>query len=163
MKNSTNQHPELISKLLLLGYGNPGRGDDALGPLFIECIKQLNFKHVICQNDMQLQIEHVTDMTECDQILFIDADTSCHEPYNFSMLTAAKDNSYTSHAITPAALLYGYYQVYGRNAPSAFLLRIRGYQFTLGDPLSSQAAINLAAAIKFASQMCRRGKLEIYA
>lgn len=161
-QNSVNQQPESISKILLFGYGNPGRGDDVLGPLFIERMKQLNFSHLIYQTDMQLQIEHVTDIAECDQILFIDADMSCHEPFNFSMLTAAKDDSYTSHAVTPAALLYGYYQVYGNDAPTAFLLRIRGYQFALGDPLSNQAAINLEAAFKLVSNMCQRGKLEIY-
>lgn len=151
-----------MPKILLFGYGNPGRGDDALGSLFVERIQPLNFSHVICQTDMQLQIEHVTDMAECDQLLFIDADISCHEPFNFSMLTATKDNSYTSHAVTPAALLYGYHQVYGIDAPSAFLLRIRGYQFALGDSLSNQAVINLEVAFEFVSEMCKRGKLEIY-
>ncbi|MDP1557767.1 MAG: hydrogenase maturation protease [Nitrosomonas sp.] len=148
------------ARLLLFGYGNPGRGDDALGPLFIEQMSQLNLPQVVCQNDMQLQIEHVTDLAECDQVLFIDADASCPEPFDFSMLTAEKDRSYTSHAVTPAALLHGYHQVYGSHAPPAFLLRIRGYHFVLGDSLSAQAAINLAAAILPIRQMCVRGKLE---
>lgn len=148
-----------MARLLLFGYGNPGRGDDALGPLFIERMDQMNFAHVTCQNDMQLQIEHVTDVADCDQVLFIDADLSCHAPFDFSVLTAEKDSSYTSHAVTPAALLYGFHQVYGNNAPPAFLLRIRGYHFALGDSLSDQAAINLEAAIQPISEMCVRGNL----
>ncbi len=149
-----------MSRLLLVGYGNPGRGDDALGPVFIEQIRQLNLANIVCQDDMQLQIEHVTDLADCDQVLFIDADSSCHEPFDISRLVAEKDSSYTSHAVTPSALLYGYHQVYKSKPPPAFLLRIRGYKFSLGDTLSNQASINLQAAIKLISKMCLHGNLE---
>lgn len=134
-------------KLLLFGYGNPGRGDDALGPLLIERIDQLKLSNVTCLIDMQLLIEHATDLMGYDQILFVDADMSCREPFEFSAVTAGKDNSYTSHALTPAALLFVYQQVFAHKAPPAFLLRIRGYHFELGDALSAQANMNLEAAI----------------
>ena len=42
-----------MEKLLLFGYGNPGRGDDALGPDLIARITQLQPADVECQNDMQ--------------------------------------------------------------------------------------------------------------
>jgi hydrogenase maturation protease len=133
-------------KLLLFGYGNPGRGDDALGPLLIERMNQLKLANTTCLIDMQLLIEHATDLTGFDQIIFVDADMSCKEPIEFSAIDAKRDNSYTSHAVTPAALLYIYQQIYQRAAPLAFLLRIRGYHFELGDPLSAQANRNLDAA-----------------
>lgn len=137
-----------MAKLLLFGYGNPGRGDDALGPELIARIAQMHLAGVECQNDMQLQVEHVTDLNGCDRVLFIDADMSCAEPYEFSGISAAMDDSYTSHAMSPTALLHAYRQVYGMDAPPAFLLRIRGYDFALGDPLSDKASINLQAATK---------------
>ncbi|MEO8332565.1 MAG: hydrogenase maturation protease [Gallionella sp.] len=135
-------------KLLLFGYGNPGRGDDALGPELSARIAKMQLDDVECQNDMQLQVEHVTDLNCCDQVLFIDADMSCAEPFEFSQIGAIKDDSYTSHAMSPAALLQAYRQVYGMDAPPAFLLRIRGYDFGLGDPLSDKASANLQAATK---------------
>lgn len=137
-----------MSKLLLFGYGNPGRGDDALGPELIGRIAKLHLADVECQNDMQLQVEHVTDLNGCDQVLFIDADMSCAEPFDFSEISAAKDGSYTSHAMSASALLHAYRQVYRTDAPRAFLLRIRGYNFALGDPLSDKASSNLEAAMK---------------
>lgn len=143
-----------MAKLLLFGYGNPGRGDDALGPELIDRIAQLHLVGVECQNDMQLQVEHVTDLSVCDRVLFIDADMSCAEPCDFSEILAEKDGSYTSHAMSPAALIYAYRQVYGKNAPPAFLLRIRGYNFALGDPLSGQAAANLDAATRLVRELC---------
>jgi len=149
-----------MAKLLLFGYGNPGRGDDALGPELIERIARSQLAGVECQNDMQLQVEHVTDLAACDQVLFIDADISCTEPFHLSEITAAKDGSYTSHAMNPTALLHAYRQVYGTDAPPAFLLRIRGYQFALGDPLSDQAATNLEAATSLVRALCVGASLQ---
>jgi len=143
-----------MPKLLLFGYGNPGRGDDALGPALIECIARLQLSGVACQSDMQLQVEHVTDLAGCDLALFVDADMSCAEPFEFSEITAAKDDSYTSHAMTPAALLHSHRLVYGKDAPPAFLLRIRGYAFELGDALTGQAAANLDRAEKRVGDLC---------
>lgn len=137
-----------MAKLLLFGYGNPGRGDDALGPELIARITQLHLAEVECQNDMQLQVEHVTDLAGCDRVLFVDADMSCAEPFEFSGIRPEKDGSYTSHAMNPNALLHAYRQVYGKDAPPAFLLRIRGYDFELGDPLTRRASDNLEAAMK---------------
>jgi len=151
-----------MSKLLLFGYGNPGRGDDALGPELIGRIAKLHLADVECQNDMQLQVEHVTDLNGCDQVLFIDADMSCAEPFDFSKIGAAKDDSYTSHAMNPAALLHAYRQVYGKDAAPAFLLRIRGYDFELGDPLSDKATANLEAATKLIVELCASVSLPMW-
>lgn len=149
-------------KLLLFGYGNPGRGDDALGPELIGRIAQLHLAGVECQNDMQLQVEHVTDLAECDQVLFIDADMSCAEPFDFTEIRAVKDDSYSSHAMNPTALLHAYHQVYGRDAPPAYLLRIRGYDFELGDPLTEQASANLAAATRLVVELCTDARLPVW-
>jgi len=148
-----------MAKLLLFGYGNPGRGDDGLGPELIERIASLKFADVECQNDMQLQVEHVTDLSGCKQVLFIDADMSCAEPVEFSEISAAKDSSYTSHAMNPVALLHAYRQVYGAEAPPAFLLRIRGYDFELGDAVSAKATANLDAAIRLVTELCTAADL----
>jgi hydrogenase maturation protease len=149
-------------KMLLFGYGNPGRGDDALGPELIARIAQLNLENVECQNDMQLQVEHVTDLAACNQVVFVDADMSCAEPFEFSEINAVKDDSYTSHAMNPTALLHAYSQVYGKDSPPAFLLRIRGYAFALGDPISEKASANLDAATKLVVKLCTATSLPIW-
>lgn len=143
-----------MPELLLFGYGNPGRGDDALGPELVERIARRHFSGVECRDDMQLQVEHVADLAGKRRVLFVDADMSCAEPFDISEIAAAKDDSYTSHAMSPAALLHAYRQVYGSDAPPAFLLRIRGYDFALGDPLSGKAAANLEAATRLVGEFC---------
>ncbi|MGA9664913.1 MAG: hydrogenase maturation protease [Gallionella sp.] len=142
-----------MAKLLLFGYGNPGRGDDALGPELIARITRMHLEGVDCHNDMQLQVEHVTDLAGCEQALFIDADMSCAAPFEYSQIRAAKDDSYTSHAMSPSALLYAYRQVYRTDPPRAFLLRIRGYDFGLGDPMSDKAKSNLETATKLVVEL----------
>lgn len=136
-----------MQKLLFFGYGNPGRGDDALGPLLIERINQLKLADLSSLVDMQLMIEHAADLIGYDQVVFIDADVTCDNPFEISEVTARKDDSYTSHAMTPAALLYTFQKIYRQPPPQSFLLRIRGYSFELGDRLSAQADSNLQAAL----------------
>lgn len=144
-----------VAPLLLFGYGNPGRGDDALGGVAVEAIAALQLPGVECLTDMQLQVEHITDLVGRERILFVDADVSCAAPYVLEALTAQQDGSYSSHAQTPVALLHTFRQVYGRDAPPAQVLRIRGYSFELGEALSDQAAANLAAAVTLIMQWCQ--------
>jgi len=137
----------MVAPLLVFAVGNESRGDDALAPLLV---RRLQAEFVSDQvefiEDFQLQVEHVTDLQGRDAVLFVDADMSCEAPFQFSAISAAQDNSYTSHAMTPFALLHTYVQVYGTGAPPSFLLRIRGYGFELGDDLSEEASVNLQHA-----------------
>ena len=144
-----------IPKLLIIGYGNPGRGDDALGPELLSRIEADALPGIECQSDMQLQVEYVTDLENRELILFIDADASCAAPFHFSQISAEKDDSYTSHAMTPHAVLHAYQQVFGMQAPPTFLLRIRGYQFELGESLSEEASANLTDATLFLRQLSK--------
>lgn len=135
---------------LVCAWGNPSRGDDALGIRFAEALLAEPPDDVEILTDYQLQIEYVPDMENRARVLFVDAAASGPAPYAFAPLLPARDQSYSSHALSPQALLHIYQQVNRRAPPSAFLLSIRGYQFTLGMPLSEQAAGNLAMAVAFA-------------
>ena len=146
--------------LLIFAIGNESRGDDALAPLLVRQLQGEDISQVEYVEDYQLQVEHVTDMLDRSAVLFVDADVSCDEPFHFSGITAEKDSSYTSHMMTPFALLHTYRQVYETDAPPAFLLRIRGYDFELGNPLSGRAAANLAAALERAREWCSENILQ---
>ena len=145
--------------ILFFAIGNESRGDDALAPLLLrgleDWVEAAGLDEWIeLVEDYQLQVEHVTDLLDRSAVLFVDADVSCIEPFHFSEIAAEKDSSYTSHVMTPFALLHTYRQVYGMDAPPAFLLRIRGYDFELGNPLSDRAAANLEVAAKLARELC---------
>lgn len=152
--------PNLSSQpqqLVILAYGNPSRGDDALGPQLLQqmeilCKSKENIEFI---EDFQLQVEHVLDLVKRDLVLFIDASVSCHPPFEFTPLLARADITYTSHALHPAAVLYAYQQVYHQLPPPAFLLTMRGETFELGEPLSKAATLHLAATLKFVKQLCQ--------
>jgi hydrogenase maturation protease len=149
----------MTAPILVFAIGNESRGDDALAPLLVRQLQAEDISHIEFIEDYQLQVEHVTDLIDRSAVLFVDADVSCAEPFHFSEIAAERDSSYTSHVMTPFALLHTYRQVYGADAPPAFLLRIRGYDFELGNPLSDKAAANLEVAAKLARELCAGASL----
>ena len=141
-----------MSQILVLAWGNPSRGDDALGPTFAERAKaQLKDgpHSVEFLTDYQLQPEHATDLQGRDVVLFVDASTTCQAPFTFAPVTAAHDHTFTTHAMTPAALLAAYHDAFRSDPPRGYLLAIRGEHFVLGEPLSATAIRHLDAAVAF--------------
>jgi len=69
-------------------------------------------------------------------------------------LKPACDNSYTTHAMSPAAVLQVFREIRQQEPPPSFTLSIRGWRFQLGDDLSPEANANLEAALSFADRLC---------
>ena len=143
---------------LLFAWGNPSRGDDALGPALLELIAAAQPGHpewgaVDLLTDFQLQPEHALDLDGHDRVLFVDASVSCASPYVFDRLQPSAGFGYTTHAMQPEALLGVFRQVTGREPSPAWLLTIRGLSFGLGEPLSAEAAANLEAAAGFVESL----------
>ena len=145
-----------LAKLLIFGYGNPSRGDDALGPLLLEKLEAANLPGIECLTDFQLQVEHALDLDGRELALFIDAHLSCQPPFAFAELKPESDRSYTTHAMSPAAVLQVYLDINRRPPPPTFLLSIRGEHFELGEGLSPAALANLEAALAFAKALCAK-------
>ena len=81
-----------IAPVLVLTYGNPSRGDDALGTAMFDLLEANPPANVELLTDFQLQIEHATDLQNREYILFIDAGVSCAEPFELKRLSAVKDD-----------------------------------------------------------------------
>ena len=138
--------------LLVFGWGNLSRGDDALGPL---CVEQLR---AACEtnsaveflDDYQLQVEHALDLVGRKRILFIDACLNCNAPFEATPLLPVQDASFTTHAMSPQALMQVFVDLQGTAPPPCTLLAIRGEGFELGEPPSTLALENLKAATQWA-------------
>lgn len=153
----------MIKPILVLGYGNPSRGDDALGPLLLDHIElQCDRRHIELLTDFQLQIEYALDLQNRELVLFVDASVACSEAFDFAELKPAKDNSYTSHAMSPASVLAVFQSVTGQFPPPSFLLSIRGLSFELGAGLSDEAADNLQQARRFAERLLLNSTAEAW-
>lgn len=140
----------MSARIVLFGYGNPSRGDDALGPALLACTTVWLAEHpeadVTLVEDFQLQVEHALDVNQADLVLFVDADAQGPAPFHLERVQPARDSSYTTHELSPAAVLHVAREMSGRLPPPAWVLGVRGEQFALGDPLSEPAQSNLAAA-----------------
>lgn len=136
--------------LLIFGWGNPSRGDDALGPLFVERVEALRLPGVDCLTDFQLQVEHALDLHGRRRILFVDASVDAAAPFAVERIAAARDASFTTHAMTPQAVLQVYRELEDEDPPPCWLLAIRGESFELGEPPGGAALSNLDAALAWA-------------
>ena len=152
-----------IAGILVFGYGNPSRGDDALGPLLIDRLESLLGKadpppkgEVDCLTDFQLQIEHALDLHARRLVLFVDAHVDCAPPWRLTRLRPERDASYSTHAISPAAVLRVYQDYFDKTPPPSFLLGVRGERFELGEPLSAAAAWHLDEALALVLALCRQ-------
>lgn len=152
-----------IKPILIFGYGNVSRGDDALGPLLLEFIQdRLALDTVEIQTDFQLQIEHALDLVGRNLILFVDASVGCPAAFDFTELAPAHDKSYTSHAMSPAAVLQVYSDIMRIPPPPSFLLSIKGEHFELGADLSPKAQSHLQQAQRFAERLFSQPTLEFW-
>jgi hydrogenase maturation protease len=142
--------------LLVFGWGNASRGDDALGPLFVERLRALAWPGVECLEDYQLQPEHALDLVGRARVLFVDASRDGAAPFEVMPLQAQRQSGLTTHAMAPAALLQVYADTQGAAPPPARLLAIRGERFGLGQPLSATASGHLEAALRWAQEDLRQ-------
>ncbi len=144
----------MVKPVLLFGYGNLSRGDDALGPLLLEYVEEnFNPDGIEILTDFQLQIEHALDLENRELVLFVDASVACVNAFDFAVLEPARDKSYTTHAMSPAAVLDVYQEIKKQTPPPCFLLSIKGEKFELGEGLSANAEQHLAQACQFAGQL----------
>lgn len=142
----------VVPPLLVLAWGNPSRGDDALGPLLAERLlphagAPSLVGRVEVLTDFQLQVEHALDLLGRERILFVDAALDLAEPFTVRPLQAARGGGIGSHALAPEAVLQVYEDLHGRPAPPATLLGIRAKAFELGTAPSADALADLEQAI----------------
>ena len=148
---------------LILGWGNPGRRDDGLGPAAIEALERLDLSRVTLDSNYQLQVEDAASLSKHDRVVFIDADLNCAEPFRFERLEpAVRAFGYTTHHVPPDRLLAMSWDLF-RRLPQAWVLGIRGFEFDdFGDGLSERARSNLARAVEFLAELIREDRWHEY-
>ena len=153
----------IIKPVLLFGYGNPSRGDDALGQQLLNYVEsQCNLEDIEMLSDFQLQIEHALDLENRSLVLFIDASVTGIHAYDFVRLQANRDVSYSSHAMSPSAVLDVYQTITKQAPPPCFLLTIKAESVELGEGLSPKAQENLAQAGLFALHLLQQATFEFW-
>lgn len=133
---------------LLIGYGNPGRGDDGLGPAFAERIAALGLPGLVVEVDYQLTVEHALPISQADTVIFADAALDAETPFYLRPLTG-EASQIGSHSLTPDAALNLARTLFNA-APQGYTLGLQGRDYgEVSEGLSPVAEASLAAAEAF--------------
>jgi hydrogenase maturation protease len=143
------------SSVLVIGYGNPGRLDDGLGPALADALERLKLPGVTVDSDYQLAVEDARAVADHDVVVFADASLSGPAPFTFCRIAPKPGAHFSSHIVEPEGVLALARELFGAQ-PEAYVLGIRGYVFDdFGERLSEQARANLAAALAFIERVLR--------
>lgn len=137
-----------MSETLVIGYGNPLRRDDGVGP---EVVRRLGDRPgVKAVEAHQLLPEHIEAAATADHVILVDAavdlppgEIRCDE------VVASGDRSRTMdlHELSPLGLVAAAAAVYGRSPPT-WLVRIGVEDVALGEGLSPAVAAAVDAAVE---------------
>ena len=136
---------------LIIGYGNPLRGDDGIGPRAAELLADRGgatlpllpegVQVLVCH---QLTIELAPQIAEADRLILIDA-RATGEPGSIEqciLAPAIPDSTSLTHHIDVQGLLAAAQMLYG-HAPETLLFTVSGGSFDCGEALSPAVATAL--------------------
>jgi hydrogenase maturation protease len=144
----SKEGPVAPRRVLVLGIGNPGRGDDGLGAAAAGRLESRGLPGVTCDANYQLNVEDALACSRHDVVVFVDAARGLRVPFTWNDVPEEATLPAMTHALGPAAVLAVCASLYGR-APEAHLLAIRGHRWGVGEGLSPRAEKDLAAAVDF--------------
>jgi len=138
-----------MNRVLVIGYGNPGRLDDGLGPTCAESIERMRIPGVSVDADYQLTVETACAAAQHEYVVFADASVGCPEPFVFRPVHPAGQGTFSTHLVEPEDVMALARDLF-RAGTKGYTLGIRGYEFdAFGEILSAKASDNLAAALRF--------------
>lgn len=145
-----------MTKLAVVGYGSPLRGDDAAGYEVARAIaggRVAHRSHVRVLFGIQPLPEWAAELAEADVAYFVDAAPVAGaapggvEVVALEPAPAPRAGAAAGHAAGPAALLDLARTLYGR-APRAFLVTVPAELFSYADELSVAATAGVGEAVR---------------
>jgi hydrogenase maturation protease len=132
-----------MARVLIVGYGNPLRGDDGFGWHAAERLRQaIDDPEVEVLTLHQLTPELMEPLSRVERAIFIDAAVPSQSRGGAAAGSGKEASSFTHH-LTPATLIAGAQTLYG-HAPETTVLTAPGENFDFGESMSEamQRALN---------------------
>ena len=146
-----------IADFLVIGYGNPLRSDDGVGPKVAEAVEALHLPGLVVIACHQLTPELAEAVSEARAVVFVDAAADASTEVQLRQLEPAADTQLMAHAADPRSLLALAQQLFGR-CPPAWWLTIPVENLEFGESLSPRAEegreLALAHIQKLHHQFC---------
>jgi hydrogenase maturation protease len=151
-------------KTIILGYGNPDRGDDGVAWYILKQIGQRFGKLIdigslengffsVKENldlwfNLQLIPEVAEELTHYEKAFFIDAHTGeIKDDIKIVNIEPIFQNSPFTHHLTPSSCLSLTFSLYGKY-PKSTLVTVRGFEFNFSNELSTATTQLAKRAIK---------------
>ncbi|MBZ5725453.1 MAG: hydrogenase maturation protease [Acidobacteriia bacterium] len=147
--------PRAREGLLIIGYGNQLRGDDAAGQRAAGRLAKRGFDAIAVH---QLTPELAERVAAAREVIFIDASAEV-APGSIAVEPVYPGEAAPSvleHHASPAGLLLLARDVYGAT-PAAKLISVGGERFELGEPMSARAKRGVAKAVAEVVRGAERG------
>lgn len=147
------------TKTLIIGIGNSGRGDDAMGWQFIDQVTGLTPYDV--EYRYQLQIEDAALIRNYDIVIFVDAiNKRLKEGFSFEECKPVNSFSFSTHKIDPGYILWLCQELYGK-MPLAYLMAIQGTNWELREGISVEGRKNFDRAVAYFKQWLKKDSIEL--
>jgi len=142
-------------KILIYGYGNPGRQDDGLGVAITEMIEKWASKKSLTsievESNYQLNIEDASNISGYDIVYFVDASKENIDSFSIDEVTPSVKADFTTHSASPGFILDLCHKIY-KKYPETYLLHIKGYEWEFMEEMTEKAKFNLEKAFQFLKQ-----------
>ena len=149
--------PPLLSKtdptVVDIGYGNPQRGDDAIGQAVVAQIQALNLREIEACAVTRLTPELSGKLAAADCVIFVDACKLANTDVRVQPITACGSEPSGSvvpvsgHSCDPCSLLALASSAYG-HCPQAWWVEVPASDFTVGNALSAVAEQGVTQAVR---------------
>ena len=137
-------------KLLVYGYGNPGRQDDGLGIFFAEeiekWVKEDKVEGITVDSNYQLNAEDALLMSEHDVVIFADASKEKIDSFFIKEIEGSDTIAFTTHAMSPQSVISLCEEMYNKK-PKVYLISIKGYEWEVNEDMTTEAKENLKSAL----------------
>jgi len=153
-------------RVLVYGYGNPGRQDDGLGVALVDELEAWarggphggpgpgsdageraggGRPWLTFDRNYQLNAEDALEASHHDIVLFVDASQDQEDPFRFRPILPSATVSFSTHSMSPESVLALCSDLYGTR-PAGRLLTMRGYSWEPNGAMTARARENLEAA-----------------
>ena len=144
-----------MKKILIYGYGNPGRQDDGLGIFLTDklesWIKQSNIDYVDVDSNYQLNIEDAYNINEYQVVIFVDASKENLDDFKFESISPVEKPRFTMHSVSPEYVIGLCEQLFGY-FPKTYLMHIKGFEWEFMKEPTARAKDNLEKAYQYLVQ-----------
>ncbi len=151
-------------RVLVIGWGNPLRGDDGAGWRAAEQLEaRLAGHEVAVRVSHQLMPELAEEIGRSEFVVFIDAacDNSPGEVRRERVVPDRAPSAAFSHQLSPPALLGMAAKLYG-SQPEAWFFSVGARSFEYGEKLSPEVESALPALIEEVEVVCGRAASHLY-